>query len=182
LGCLIVFALFAAGLGALYYKNRASIGSVMQSANQMVGTAQKAQMVRTALAKYKSDTGHYPASLTDLVPQYLPNADALHTPADPNPDPTHVSFDYTQPSGTAPGSTPLLSYHSYMSMNVAGMTQKIDTKTTFTIDGQMNEDQTQTVTTPDGKTTTTTTHMSGVGSTPTFGGTGSAPPGGSGSP
>lgn len=161
LGCLLFIIVIGAAIGIGYYKMRGTFGSVMASAGQMEQTQQKAIAVQTALAKYKSDTGHYPPTLSALIPQYLPGPDSLHTPSDPNTDPSHVSFEYKQPADNAPGSSPLLSFHTYMNMDMAGTKEKMDTKTTYMIDGEMSQDMTQTITTPDGKTATTTSHSSG---------------------
>jgi hypothetical protein len=168
LGCLIMFLIFGTVVGISTYKLAHSpsgksffggMSSAMSSASKMGESMTKGKALNSALLRYKEDNGSYPARLSDLVPKYLPDTSALHLDSDTNPDPSHISFDYKQPSASAPGDTSLFSFHNPMDMSMMGMQQKIDQKVTFTIDGNQMIDSTTTMTTTDGKTVTTTSHM-----------------------
>jgi hypothetical protein len=167
IGCLVLIILvIAAGAIGFYQLKHSKQGqammggfnSAMNTGQEIADNAAKMKLIHDALVKYKTDNGNYPASLTDLVPKYLVAVSALHTSSDPNTDPNHVSFTYTQPPADASGETPLVSSHVVTTMNIMGSTAKIDDKMTYMVNGRMAQDQTTTSTTPDGKTSTSTTH------------------------
>jgi hypothetical protein len=156
LGCLGIFLIVAA---VIAYSTYSLVhGKFGTSVTSMASTTIKAKKVEDAINQYKRDTGHYPDNLTDLIPKYLPNQSALHGDSDPNPDPNHVTFEYTKPADNASGKTVMLSYHTPMDMNIMGAKAHIDTKINYNVDGSESRDATQTTTTADGKSSTTTTH------------------------
>jgi hypothetical protein len=138
-GCLGSLGLFLAFVGALAYT---SIHAVLPSASSptMIAAAKEAQSkkmasdVLYAINKYRTDYGQYPSSLMDLIPTFLPTQAALHLPVDTNPDPSHVSLEYSQPAPYAARDMPVIWYHE----ETSSLVSPTDLTITLDIDGHFS--------------------------------------------
>lgn len=95
----VMFNRFAKDKGAQQFFNS------MQSAQSCVGNL---NMLRAALQNYQADhKGKYPATLSTLIPKYLPNSSAL-TCGTANT----MTLEYTPPRLNAPSDSPVVSFRS----------------------------------------------------------------------
>lgn len=123
-----------------------TFGSAMRDASQLPICEQNMMAIREAILRYKGHTGRYPDSLKQLSPTYLSDPSILHCPLDPNKDPSHVSYAYTKPTATTADNAPLLTMHWVLSFDAGPQTQSTDTEIILTFGGQIEQQQTRTVT------------------------------------
>ena len=64
--------------------------------------------IRGAVIRYQRKNNRYPVSISELYPIYLARKQELHSALDPNTNPDHVTFAYTEPAVNAPPSTIIL--------------------------------------------------------------------------
>jgi len=119
LGILGTAALFFVGKRAYDHPDRHSPMGFVAATTK---TALNAAVIREAVVKYHTKTGHYPANLASLVPEYLPNASTLHSPLDSIESEDHVSWQYIKPKEGGNPHTPLLRMRYDIDIN--GSTQR----------------------------------------------------------
>lgn len=64
--------------------------------------------LQQAIVAYHTKHGQYPKNLMQLVMDGETDGRELHNGLDPNPNPAHISWQYTRPAEGAPGDTPIL--------------------------------------------------------------------------
>jgi hypothetical protein len=68
--------------------------------------------IHQALQSYKAKNGNYPASLQELVPNYLKDSRKLHCPGDQVSRP--VSYGYRKPAANDPATTIVCSCNNHV--------------------------------------------------------------------
>ena len=148
LGCL-VFLIIGGIIATISVKQALQgssgvFGGAMKSATDIADATTKLTQINAAVNQYYKTNNTYPSSLTQLVPTYLPSAASLHSSADPNPNPTNVSFKYTRPSNNAPPSTIYLAISDSFTMAIGQQSVTTTTVMHMSLDGQLTRQQTQT--------------------------------------
>jgi len=116
----------------------------LQASEKVPEAGKKMVDIQGALSRYNLKNGHYPATLTELVPDYLPDPSELHTSLDTNPDPKHISFVYTKPGVGAKPSTVILSLTWSLTINgTENGTSTLTQELTDSLNGRVNELQFQ---------------------------------------
>jgi hypothetical protein len=151
-GCLVLFILILA-LGGVVLNNAlrtkqgkqiiTSFKTVIKVSAKVPDCEQRMVTIRQALIRYDLKNARYPESLTDLVPDYLPDASTLHCALDTNPDPSHVSFSYSRPGPGAVSSSPIMTIT--FSFSLGSGRSKIITKEVMwiTLGGELKQQQYQ---------------------------------------
>jgi hypothetical protein len=143
--CVVVFLAIAVTCSILVYSfmHSKTGQQAMKGINQAAGTAkylpdadQKMREVYDAIERYKGHTGHYPTNLQQLEPDYLADPNALHSKIDADPDPSHVTFEYTVPTDSTPKDAAILQYKWVFKMTISGMTQVQTQIFKMSLDGQ----------------------------------------------
>ena len=128
LGCLAILIIGGALIGLMVNKAIHSpgfegfIATAKATAENTIEVQSKMAVIREAVVEYKSKKGHYPDSLQKLVPDYLPDDSSLHAKVDVNPNPDHISFNYTKPALDAANSTEFLDITYTMNLSFPGQT------------------------------------------------------------
>lgn len=104
LGCLVVVGLIALFVIVLNSPQTRQFLTAIGNADRV---ARDMGIVGKAIDQYAKDKKRYPAKLTDLIPNYLPDTQSLRSSVDPNGPP----FLYTPPPKNAPSDTVLLQYN-----------------------------------------------------------------------
>jgi len=146
LGCFGVLIVCGV-LGFLAFRSvTKTFGGAMQGGMQIAAASKNLQVINTAVKSFQRDHGAYPVRLSQLVPNYLPSASVLHTAADPNPNPNHVSYTYVQPTSSTPQNVPYLSTSVTYSMTISTQTVTQTTVMKMALDGFVTQQQSQTQT------------------------------------
>ena len=136
IGAIAIFAGF-------YSLFRGPLKGAIQSGAAAQMCKQHMLQIQQAVDRYHTHTGTYPDALTDLVPTYLPDRSVLHCSMDTNPDPSHVTYEYSKPTETTPGTAPLLTLHWNMSIKMMGTSQTVGETEIVTVNGEQEHSQTQ---------------------------------------
>ncbi len=108
-GLLGYFAIRSVTTGPAGKSFSQAFGGAMQGGMEIAEASKDLRLINTAVNSYQRDHGAYPVRLGQLVPNYLPNSAVLHNSADPNPNPSHVSYTYVQPTSSTALNSPYLS-------------------------------------------------------------------------
>lgn len=111
-GVLLVLAIVGGIFAVRFVKN--SMADKHGLFGQIAGigmTSANGVQIQKAVVAYHDKHGHYPDTLMDLVSDGQIDGKILHSDMDPNPNPGHVSWQYTKPAEGAPGNTPILKFH-----------------------------------------------------------------------
>jgi hypothetical protein len=116
--------------------------SAMHGAREAVTCDRQMQDVHAALERYTAKNGKYPAKIDDLVPDYLPDGNSCHCGIDDNPDPKHVTFDYTPPKPGGKPTDPVLGFTWKQKIQMQGASETVITKYYYTAAGKEMMQQT----------------------------------------
>lgn len=133
LGAGILFILSA--ISRVYWMFRAPMlpqnyASITTQANKAEAVSNEGRRIYKAVNDYRAATGKYPDTLNQLVPKYI-SLSELHTSADNDPNPAHVSWKYYKPADTSSPKAPMI--ETSIEINYDG--SSINQPVTINIDG-----------------------------------------------
>jgi hypothetical protein len=101
----------------------------------MVDTTVQGIKIQQAVVDYHKKKHKYPITLSDLVPDYLPDRKSLHSDLDEvSKEPEHVSWQYIHPNEKTAGNAPLLKLDYTMSVPFSDK-PKVKTSLVINLDG-----------------------------------------------
>lgn len=149
LTCFVVFVIAAILIGlSIYGLSRTKsgktlargFGQAMHTAEEAGLCTQKLLAIHSAIVRYHDHTGSYPASLSSLVPDYLPGQDPLHCSMTGG-DPSKPTFEYIRPGSNARPDDPLVRFKAAIRLAIGNQTQVSETTCTVSIAGHMTTRQ-----------------------------------------
>jgi hypothetical protein len=118
--------------------------SAFQGGREALACETKMTDVYAAITRYRSKNGKYPAKLSVLTPDYLPDSTVCHCSLDSNPSPTHPTFTYSPPTSSSKPLDKVLSFTWTEKITILQQTESVQTVYFYDVAGTAMIQQTTT--------------------------------------